>query len=120
MTFLSCGKLEGEFAFRFPHDDPYKKISGKLEFNRDREISWVYKFKRVASPDKVGVIILKKEVVWVDINTRTENINRNATIIYGVIRGLEEGEYKIVLTHIRKKNRIIASRKFSIYSEDSI
>ena len=79
---FSCGKLKGEFAFKTFYDDSYKKFTIDPEFAANEEVKWVYVFKSASkSPQKIGIIYMKKEVVWVDIWSNVSNITANNKLI---------------------------------------
>ena len=96
--FPACGRLKGEFAFRGFGEEAYRKIDGIPEFEKSGRIEWVFVFKKVKEAQKIGVVFLKKELVWVDINTRMETIDKDRKIIYGGFENLDEGTYKILIS----------------------
>lgn len=113
--FTGCSGLKGEFGFKTFKEDVYKKFKENPEFNKNQEIQWVYSFKKVTEPHQVGVTLLKKELVWVEINSRAENINKTNTIIYGKIFGFDEGLYKLEIT---ESGKLIEEKEFSVYSDE--
>ena len=113
-SFPGCGKLEGEFAFREIGNKAYRMVSGVPEFAESDRIEWVFRFKEIVEKHNIGIILLKKELVWVDIHTRIEIINEKKNLIYGTIEKLEKGNYKILIT---EKETIIGEKEFVIYSE---
>ncbi len=114
INLSGCGKLEGEFAFREIGDKAYRKVSGVPEFAESNRIEWVFKFKEIVEKYNIGIILLKKELVWVDIDTRIERIDEKKNLIYGVIEKLEKGNYKILIT---EKETIVGEKEFVVYSE---
>ena len=58
---------------------------------------------------------MKKELVWVDVSVRTENLNETQKVIYGRIENLQKGSYRIVLA---ENGRIIGEKEFLIYDDD--
>lgn len=112
--FLSCGKLKGEFAFRNFGQEAYRKADGVPEFNKNKKIEWVFVFDKVSDKHQIGVVLLKKELVWIDIGVRRETINEKEKIIYGDIEDLDEGRYRILITC---EGDVIAEREFIIFSE---
>ena len=112
LSIVGCGKLEGEFAFKTFFDDVYRRIQGVPQFDDTMEVNWVYVFNEVHGYHNIGVVIMKKEIIWVDIEKRIENINESKRTIYGRIKDLEEGRYKII---IAKAGKIIDQKEFLIY-----
>ncbi len=109
-----CIKLKGEFAFKKLIEDQYKKMDDPLEFEKSEKINWVYVFNDVRGVQNIGVALLKKEIVWVDISNKTEQISGLNKVVYGKIENLSEGNYKIILS---QANKLIAEREFVIYSD---
>jgi hypothetical protein len=109
-----CVKLKGEFAFKKLIEDQYKKMDDPLEFEKSDKINWVYVFNDVKGIRSIGVALLKKEIVWVDISNKTEQISGLNKVIYGKIENLSEGNYKIILS---QANQLIAEREFVIYTD---
>ncbi len=109
-----CVKLKGEFAFKKLFEDQYKKMDDPLEFEKSEKINWVYVFNDVKGVRSIGVALLKKEIVWVDISNKTEQISGLNKVIYGKIENLSEGNYKIILS---QANELIAEREFVIYTD---
>jgi len=122
---FSCQKLSGEFAFKTHDDQGYKLIRNKLEFSAAEEIDWVYKFNSTPSQRiQIGVVIYKKELGWIDLITLTDYIDFTKNIIYGKLKELEPGEYKIVLVRTGRSglgsNEIIDEVEIYLYSEEDI
>ncbi len=117
---FSCGKPSGEFAFQAPFDKSYKKNQDRLEFDSSQEIKWIYKFKdTIRKRTKLGVIIMKKELGWVDVFAMPEYIDEIKNIVYGTIKDFEPGEYKIVITKITEDETIILDQcAFYLFSDD--
>jgi hypothetical protein len=116
LIVVSCAKMAGDFAFKGFFDDTYRKIAGTPEFSSDREIKWVFAFRTKQSERQIGVVYLKKELVWVEVMTAAERIEPGRRVVYGTIKGLQPGEYQIVLTDPADDNREIARKDFVIYS----
>ncbi len=112
---IHCGKLEGSFAFKRPFDDLYKYVSGIPEFKNTETIHWVFLFKKVSEEKKVAVILMKKELVWVELSYISETISKEKKILYGKIDKLEEGRYMLI---IAGDDRRIAEKEFSIYTDE--
>jgi hypothetical protein len=113
---LSCASKKGEFAFKYVLDDSYRKIHGNKEFSADREVQWAYIYKRVAYRKRIAVILLKKEIVWVESDVKSDYIDNSKKVIFGTIFNLDEGTYKIILTDI-SLNKIIDEFEFLIYND---
>ena len=109
-----CVKLGGEFAFKKSVDDKYRKIDCPLEFEKTDKIKWVYIFNDIKRRYSIGVSLLKKEIVWVDISNRVVEIKPEDKIIYGDIEDLTDGTYKIILT---ESGKIIKEIGFIIFSD---
>lgn len=114
LIFSGCAKINGEFAYKKLIDDKYKRADGVLEFEKNEKINWVYVFKDLKDIYNINVMLLKKELVWVDIDNRTEKISRSNKIIYGTIENLHDGTYKIIISH---SGKVIDEKEFTIYSE---
>ncbi len=117
---LACGKIKGEFAFQTPSDKSYKIRQERLEFNVSEEIKWVYKFSSApAKKTKLGVIIMKKELGWVDIISMPDYIDEMKRLVYGTIKEFEPGDYRIVITEITEdKTTIIDKCDFYLFSDE--
>ncbi|MCP4130447.1 MAG: hypothetical protein GY754_05650 [bacterium] len=118
IVLLSCGKLKGEFAVKKFHDEVYRRAGKTLEFRTDETIDWIFSFKSVSGGRRVGVILMKKELIWVDIKTTISVIDASNSVIFGTIKDLPVGDYRIVLTDIEEKNAIIDSKNFLLYSDE--
>ena len=119
---LSCQKMKGEFAFKFPEDKAYKLIHNKLEFSAAEEVDWIYRFDSVSSKrSEIIIIIFKKELGWIDILTSTDYVGSNKNIIYGKLKDFEPGDYKIVLIQPGSvKNTIIDEVEIYLYSDEDV
>ena len=116
LIFISgCGALKGEFGFRNPGDEAYRKLEGVPEFEKSKKIEWVFVFKKVRGTRSISVVLLKKELVWVDIDSRLENISESSNIIYGDIQNLDEGRYKIMIS---EGSGMIAEKEFAVFADD--
>ena len=109
-----CGKLKGDFAFKKNIEDKYRKIEEPVEFEKNEKINWVYIFKGLRGKHDVGIVLLKKELVWVDIESSVERVSEANNIIYGTIEGLSDGTYKIILAD---GNKEIDEKEFVIFSD---
>jgi hypothetical protein len=121
LTFLfliSCGGLKGEFAIKKFGDEYYRKIDGKnLQFDSSEKINWIYKAGSVTGRTRIGVILLKKEISWIDMSRKSDYIDPEKQAIYGNIYGLPPGSYRILLTEVLANNRQLAQFNFSVFSE---
>ncbi|HOP62509.1 MAG TPA: hypothetical protein PK358_07510 [Spirochaetota bacterium] len=117
---VSCGRPKGEFAFKTQVDKSYKIRQKRLEFNSAEELKWVYKFSGFpAGRIKLGVLILKKELGWVDILTRPDYIDEMKNIVYGTISDFEPGDYRIMITEITDdETEVIDQCELSLYSDE--
>jgi len=116
---VSCGKLHGEFAFRQKDEKGYRHILPRLEFDAAETVDWIYRFDPLSGKRSIGVILMKKELGWVDIMTSQDYVDEIKQIVYGKISGLEPGDYKLVLTEIKtEKTVLIDEKEFYLYSDD--
>jgi hypothetical protein len=117
-----CQKLQGEFAFKQSEDKAYKLLYNKLEFSASEEVDWIYKFNFIVSKRlDISVIILKKEIGWIDILTVSDYIDPSKNIIYGKLKDFEPGDYKIVLVQtVSGKNKIIDEVEIYLYSDEDV
>ncbi len=115
--FSGCGALKGEFAFRNPGEEAYRKIEGVPEFESSKKTEWVFVFKNAGSTRKISVVLLKKELVWVDIDSRLESISEAENIVYGIIENLSQGSYKIVIS---AESDVIAEKEFTVFANDDL
>jgi len=117
---LACGKIKGEFAFQTPLDKSYKIKQERLEFNVSDEIKWVYKITTAPSKKtKLGIIIMKKELGWVDIISMPDYVDELKSIVYGTIKDFEPGDYRIVITEITDDETIIIDKcDFYLFSDE--
>ncbi|HRZ25390.1 MAG TPA: hypothetical protein P5295_01155 [Spirochaetota bacterium] len=117
-TALSCGRISGTFALKYPMEDSYRRVQGDLEIDKEVPVQWVFKLDKVPSEKTpIGVMLMKKELVWVDVLIQNAVAGPENAVIYGTIRDLDEGSYKIMLTDVRKSSEI-AELEFMIYSDD--
>lgn len=114
-TALQCAKLEGDFGFKLPFEDHYKKISKMPEFKANEKRDWVFVFKNVSESFEAGVFLMKKEIVWAEVTHYTQKVSREGNVVYGTIENLPEGRYKIVITSGKD---FISEREFIVYSDD--
>lgn len=122
LLLISCGRLKGEFAFQNPEDKGYKINKSRYEFDSSKEVNWVYKFDSVpGSKINLGVIILKKEIGWIDILTTSDYIDEIKNIVYGTLKGLEPGDYKIVIVELTTEgNKKIDEIEIYLYSDEEV
>jgi hypothetical protein len=114
---VSCA-VGGTFGFKKFGDDTYHQLSGTPEFASDEAVDWVYKFKRKYGERAIGIVYQKKELVWVEVLSRSENINNFNLVVYGTIKDLEPGVYQLIITDVEKDNKLIDKKDFTIYEKD--
>jgi len=118
LFLCSCGKLKGQFAFKRPFDKGYRINPERLEFDSGKKLQWIYSFDKVSSRINVGVIILKKELSWVDVLSRADYVDAEKNIVYGSLEGYEPGDYKIVITEITdSKSRKLDECSIYLFSD---
>jgi len=122
LLLTSCGKLKGEFAFQNPGEKGYKVNQSRFEFDSSKEVNWIYKFDTTpGSQIKLGVIILKKEIGWIDILTTTDYIDPLKNIVYGTLKEFEPGDYKIVIVELTSEgNKTIDEIEVYLYSDEEV
>jgi len=122
LFLTSCGKLKGEFAFQTPEDKGYKINQTRFEFDSAKVINWIYKFDSFpGNRVKLGVIILKKEIGWIDILTTSDYIDPLKNIVYGTLKEFEPGDYKIVLVEVTSEgSKAIDEIEIYIYSDEEV
>lgn len=116
LILTSCIKLKGDFAYKTDYMDHYKKFEDGKEFNSNEKISWIYKIEKVNKKRFIGVVLLKKDLVWVDIDKYIYTIDLLKPNVYGSFKDLKSGEYKIVLM---EKKEFIDSIHFQIYRDSN-
>ena len=118
VALLSCGKPEGEFAFKLQEDKGYRKVLNSPEFDSAVEVDWIYTFNRIRGRVNLGVIILKKELLWIDILAYTDYADSEKKMVYGTIKGLDPGDYRLMITEIKdNEQNIIDEVYFYLYSD---
>lgn len=116
---FSCGDLKGQLGFKTIHDDTYRQKEGTPEFAADEEVQWVYVFKKKIPENHIGIVYLKKELVWVEVLTDTARIDKDNRAVYGTIKDLAPGEYQLVFTELKNDNKLIESKDFVIYEKEN-
>jgi len=118
LLFSACGSFNGEFGIKVNNDSNYRKISGVSEFSSGDTVFWIYRLKKgMISRADAGVILMKKELIWVDIYTVSDYFDNEKSLLYGEIAGLDPGEYRLLITEIRNDNALIAEMPFKIYEK---
>ena len=109
-----CGKIKGTFAYKTRDMDMYRLWAYNMEFDSDERVDWVFKIDDIDKERYVGVVTLKKEVGWIDIDNYTATITPFGPNVYGQFQNLEPGSYKIALV---EKGRLIDEIEFIVYDE---
>lgn len=117
LLFVSCGRLEGEFALRRFSDDVFRKAGGSFECRVTEEVQWAYVLKKADRRRDIGVVIQKKEIGWVEVKTRTDYIGLEKRAVHGLINGYGPGEYQIVILDVSDDNSVLGRLKFFVYDE---
>ncbi len=110
-----CGKLQGDFGFKSPAEESYRKVSEIPEIGVEERKLWAFVFRDLSDIHEIGVFIMKKEAVWVEVTHFKTQVTREGNTIHGAIEGFPEGRYKIVLV---EKKDIIAEKEFLIYNDE--
>lgn len=120
LLVLSCGSLKGEFGFKTFLDDTYRKWPDPLEFDSGKEIQWVYQFSADVDRRRIGVLYQKKEILWVEVETSANRVDSQNPNVFGVIKNLPAGDYKIILIDMDNDNRYIDERAFTVYTDEDV
>jgi len=115
---LSCGRISGEFAFKTEFDDVFRKPIRMPEIDTNKKIEWVYSFRSDFSRRNIYVMIMKKEMTWIEVAAYKDYAGDGKITIGGVIEGYEPGQYRIMLIDSASGNAVIDNIVFVIYSED--
>jgi len=95
-----CSKEKGEFAYKFADMDGYRRLDFEAEFSINDKIQWIYKFPKSKEIRKLGIVVQKKETVWVDVYKDKAAVIPASGIYYGKIDSLEEGRYRITVMQL--------------------
>ncbi len=109
-----CGKLEGDFGFKAPLDDSFRKATKTPEFRKEDRREWVFVFRDLSDEHEIGVFLMKKELVWVELLHFTRIVDKGDNTVFGTIEDLDEGTYKLMIV---KKNDLIAEKEFLVYDD---
>lgn len=116
---ISCAKPEGEFAFKLPGDQGYRRVEGLPEFNANDEVGWIYSFASIRGRLEMGVILLRKELLWVDVLSYSDYADGEKMRLYGTIKGLEPGDYRLMITEItEEEQKVLDEIEFYVFSDD--
>ena len=114
---LSCGKANGQFGFKTEFDDIFRRPLRMPEIDTNKKTEWVYSFDSDFSRRDINIIIMKKELGWIEIAAYKDYVGMGKRTIGGVIEEYEPGLYRIQLVDsLRKKT--IDSIVFTVYSEN--
>jgi hypothetical protein len=119
LSAASCA-MEGQFGFKKFGDDAYRRIDGRTEFEANEAVDWVFLFKKNYGDHQIGIVCQKKELVWADVyssSSMISTIKKSKPAVYGTIRNLSPGEYRLVITDVKNDNRIIGIKEFVIYED---
>ena len=106
LFILSCGKISGEFAFKTEFDDIFRKPLRMPEIDTNQKTEWVYSFNSDFARRDIYVIIMKKEVTWIEIAAYKDFAGGGKMTVGGVIEGYEAGQYRILLIDSIRNNEI--------------
>lgn len=116
-SLVTCGGLKGQFGFKRMVDEGYRKVSGVPELKRNETVEWAFAFENIDEPHSIGLFVMKKELVWVEVLKDTRNIVPGRSVVYGTIENYDEGRYRIILT---EKENTIAEQEFVVYDSEEI
>lgn len=111
ISLIACSGIKGQFAYKTLQMDSYRKMINNKEFISNEKIDWIYKIDSLAEKTVISTVVLKKEIVWVDVSKKIQTVLPASPYIYGEIKNLNTGDYKIILL---KKNKIISEISFKI------
>jgi hypothetical protein len=117
MFAASCG-MQGTFGFKKFGQDTFHRIDGVPEFASDEAVDWVFVFKKKYGEHAIGIVYQKKELVWIEMLSRTARIDGNSKVVYGSIKDLPPGAYQVVITDLESNNKLIDSKDFIIYGKE--
>ena len=114
-VLVSCSRFTGSFGYKTDTMDTYRLLKNGMEFERNQHVDWVYIVDKSGSDTDVGVVVLQKKAVWIDIESRNVKLGLENSRIYGDFQGQQPGEYRIVLI---VKNKIVDETGYIIYSDN--
>lgn len=114
----SCGKNIAEFGIKGPNDDAYRRSNGLLEIAVGDELMWIYSFDRKQPDRAIGIIYQKQEAVWVEVLTTSARVNSENRAVYGIIKDLPAGSYRLILTDVNENNQELMNKEFNVYQKD--
>lgn len=114
---LSCG-VKGTFGFKKFGQDSYHRLDGVPEFSSDETVDWAFVFDKRYRERTIGIVYQKKELVWIEMLSKTGRIGEDGRAVYGSIDNLPPGTYQIVLTDLNNGNTLIDSKDFIVYEKD--
>lgn len=107
-----CWGLGGTFAYKTLGMDSYRNMYDNMEFAVDAHVEWVFTFSSASGKKRVGVILVKHELVWAEVRKEIQEIEKGKPHVWGKIESLPPGEYKIMITY---NNDLVAEKPFIIY-----
>ena len=100
---VSCAIPKGSFGYKTKAMDGYRRFDDMREFDASEKVEWVYSFPVMKKMFRTGMILQKKETVWVDVKKSAQVIAGTSPFFYGNFEGMEEGEYRIVITNMNSE-----------------
>ena len=119
MLSLSCGKINGEFAFKTEFDDIFRKPIRMPEIDANKKTEWVYSFNSSIALRDIYVMTMKKEITWIEVAAYKDYAGDDKRTISGIIEGYEPGQYRILLLD-STFNKTIDDIVFTVYSENDL
>ncbi len=116
-TTISCSRFSGNFGYKTETMDTYRLLKNGMEFESGQHVDWVYNIEKSGTGIDVGVVVLQKKAVWIDIESRNMKVGLENSRIYGEFQGQQPGEYRIVLI---VKNKIVDETGYTIYSDNEL
>jgi hypothetical protein len=117
---IGCAKESGKFAMRNVESGAYQTMQDGAEYSANTPFEWIYAFPPVKDQMRVGIVLQKQELAWVDVSKDETVVTKSSPFYYGTTAPLDEGTYRLVILELRKTEIVpIAETGFRIvnYSE---
>lgn len=114
----SCGSPVGQFAFKRPSDDVYRKPVQQQETNSAEELQWVCTFDSIFLRREISVIVQQEDVTWTEIAAWPDYLSSEKLSVFGTADGYPPGKYKIVIIE-NKTGTSMASQEFVVYEDEN-
>ncbi len=113
-----CSKPLGKFAFKYPGDKGYTVNPRRYEFDCNKKLLWIYTFDNLSDKLDLGIVIMKKELFWVEVMARRDYVNPGKRVVYGTMENYPPGDYRIIiLERGEEKSRTIDECSIYLFSD---